>query len=78
MLFLIEKMGNAKHVVVWCMQIVECGTSSKLIQEKQKVDKVVWWGFWSGFEFPQVIIYDGKTCEVKKRIARFKDVVCLT
>jgi hypothetical protein len=41
MLFLIEKMGNAEHVVVWCMQIVECGTSSKLIQEKQKVDKVV-------------------------------------
>lgn len=41
MLFLIEKMGSAKHVVVWCMQIVEGGMSSKLIQEKQKVDKVV-------------------------------------
>lgn len=30
------------------------------------------------FGFPQVIIYDGNTCEVKKRIARFNDVVCLT
>lgn len=51
---------------------------SKLIQEMKRVKKVVQCGFSSSSGFPQVIIYDGKTCEVKKRIARFNDVVCLT